>query len=304
MEKTVFILGAGASTSYGFPLGKQLIREIYEIIRTTKHRDKTNNLVSLLGPLKNTNVNEFADALFHAAPASIDTFLAQRNEFDNIGKLMIAYVLMQYEYHANLFSYDIKEDWYRYLWHQLYRDFDLEYGFNSKIGFVTFNYDRSLDFFFYKVLMESFYSKNIDRLSSSISHFIPIKHIYGSLGCLPYQTGFQREYANSFTSLGGIREIASQLRTYHERQEEGHYIDLLYNQLDDCNRVFFLGFGYHEINLNILTKFLPKENCSYYGTALGLSSRESKYIETLFNDRHINIELKDCTCLELLKERF
>ncbi len=98
-KKTVLILGAGASNEVGFPLGENLIREIYAFIRGTSEayakdihgRNLRHSfshsacLASLLnaaeaqegnkGHYSEADINAFAADLWNSQLASIDDFL-------------------------------------------------------------------------------------------------------------------------------------------------------------------------------------------------------------------------------------
>ena len=111
-QETVLILGAGASADYGFPLGKKLIEEIYIFIK----KDNTDRIKKALALLLWINdnpkgisvslekikpylekVNIFIEALELASVSSIDDFLHHRKELALIGKLVITFIISDYE---------------------------------------------------------------------------------------------------------------------------------------------------------------------------------------------------------------
>jgi hypothetical protein len=82
--KTCFILGAGASQSYGFPLGGELVKNLVELTKQgtpNSRRDKfRDNMVELIrqrffNEASETRVFQFSDLLKRSNLESIDRFL-------------------------------------------------------------------------------------------------------------------------------------------------------------------------------------------------------------------------------------
>lgn len=120
-EKTILVLGAGASMDYGFPSGKQLIEDIINFLHghLVHENPDVNKLCvaiillryySLKEPetdpanrkvlqMCSEQVTRFTNALISASPASIDDFIHKnRGEgFEIIGKLCIVIMISMYE---------------------------------------------------------------------------------------------------------------------------------------------------------------------------------------------------------------
>src|SRR4051794_6006231 len=101
--RTVFVLGAGASMPYAFPSGAQLRRELVEEFGSRLITSAGGSLVKLSG-FSGDQVRGFAHAFSRSNMASIDAFLAKRQEFADVGKAAIALILSRKEVDANLFS--------------------------------------------------------------------------------------------------------------------------------------------------------------------------------------------------------
>src|SRR5229473_2124193 len=99
MNRTVFVLGAGASAPYGFPLGLDLLDLV--VTRMTL-RDKPNLFTQFLGQSYDEMLT-FGEALARSGRTSVDAFLEHRPEFIELGKLAIAYALMDRELPDMLF---------------------------------------------------------------------------------------------------------------------------------------------------------------------------------------------------------
>ena len=113
--------------------------------------------------------------------ASIDAFLAKRTGFTTIGKLCIAAHLVIRERPDHVMNEANDDHWYRHLWNVLVAGTDdvQDLGRN-KIKFVTFNYDRSLEYFLHTAAKYT-YGVNDDAAANALRR-LEIRHVYGSLG--------------------------------------------------------------------------------------------------------------------------
>ncbi len=177
MKDTVFILGAGASMHYGLPSGKGLIKIILLITHPNIANHKTlnadelsvfskeeftENFIALRyrflvsGGFSDEEISKFRNALKGSKQLSIDTFIRNRPEFEAIGKLSITIALSILENPKRVIEdvEDVKDNWYEKIWHSFGSSFD---DFKSNdLAFITFNYDRSLEFFLSSALSHSF----------------------------------------------------------------------------------------------------------------------------------------------------
>jgi len=243
-KPTVLVLGAGASYPYGFPTAKQLRNDICEAFSS---RDTP--AVRLLGdnaaPAK--KFLEFREAFWKSGTSSVDAFLEGRPEFLDIGKLAIAYCLIPYENEKNL--YDPPEPgrhWYLYLSERLNPSFD-EFE-NNKLSIITFNYDRSLEHYLFTSLL-NWHGISVDDCIEKFKN-VPIIHVYGQLGRIPYPRRDCRQYlpfGEDERKVHGAVVGASQgITLLHEKESE---LQEVHNLLTAAERVCFLGFGYNPLNL-------------------------------------------------------
>ncbi|MEO6328252.1 MAG: hypothetical protein ABIO55_04945 [Ginsengibacter sp.] len=247
-KPTVFILGAGASYGFGYPLGKNLV----DIIIKNFDPDNSENAIELFKGLgfSEEDINSFRNKLRLSATPSIDSFLEPRGEDDRyLGKLAIANALIPFEITDTLF-YDTS--WYKTLLGKLKISFsDFE---KNKISFITFNYDRSLEHFFMTALKNHF-----DKTESEVAEKlkkIPIVHLYGKLGMLPWETVKPDEYTRDYNSKilpHLLRRSSKSLRIIYERLElDNAEFRQARQLLSAARRIYFLGFGYHKDNLDRL----------------------------------------------------
>lgn len=136
---TVLVLGAGASTDYGYPTGPVLRDMILDGLG-----DSSSPMSEQLRPLgyDDWGMKTFRDAFADQQLPTIDEFLEEHSEFARIGKLAIASALLPFERSGKL-ERRSKPTWYDHLWDELRQDID---NFtDNKLTIVSFNYDRSLD---------------------------------------------------------------------------------------------------------------------------------------------------------------
>jgi hypothetical protein len=137
-------------------------------------------------------------------------------------------------------------DWYGYLSERLNLYFD-EFEHN-KLSIVTFNYDRSLEHYLFTSLL-NWHGRSVDDCIEKFAKF-PIIHVYGQLGKIPYPQRDCRQYlpfGEDEKKVPGAVVGASQgITLLHEQESE---LQEVHNLLTAAERVCFLGFSYHPLNL-------------------------------------------------------
>src|SRR5262249_14489545 len=140
--KTVFVLGAGASKSYGYPSGPELVKNMLQL-----HENVTHVLRNLR--YSQDNWGPYQEALRKSAQSSIDSFLERRPDMRELGKVLIAADILRCENEGRFFNSD--DNWYAMLVDKLDDSFDnLDF---RNVTIVTFNYDRSLEQFLFVSLL-------------------------------------------------------------------------------------------------------------------------------------------------------
>jgi len=254
-KNTVFILGAGASSEFGFPLGERLRQEVINtFIGNSQETESIAKVLTGNWPEDFKEyikpINEFAYKLKHSVRYSIDDFLERyQKTYLSIGKLAIALVLTRYENHDLLFESD---NWYRKIYDRMSEGTNIETFSKNKVSFITFNYDRSLEHFLYITLTHSDEKITEERVKEIINQ-IPIIHIYGQLDLLPWQDAEGRPYGNPIT-LKQLKRYKDNINIIFENVTEKvntnfqKAIDLL----KQAEKIYILGFGFHPTNLTRL----------------------------------------------------
>lgn len=296
-KSTVFILGAGASAPYRFPSGPQLSNIIYKELtnETSKLYDKIIQLIQ-----NRKLIKEFANALIHSQKTSVDAFLEHRPEFINIGKLAIAGALIPFEDERFLFFNEIgNRDWYEYLFGKLSASFE-SFGEN-KVSFLTFNYDRSLEFYLFTALKHS-YGKNEEDCFKKLNE-IKIVHLHGQLGDLLLKSNRVRPYA-PVLDLHNLQLASEKIKIIYEDIDNDLQFKEAFELMQSAEYICFLGFGYNEMNLKRLrlSSFPKNKNPKILGTTFNLRKGEISTIIRNFWRQNEDLDKSgEKTCLEYLR---
>jgi len=300
-KPTVLILGAGASATYGFDTGQGLVSRIISNLKPlSKNASRGQNdwvpfLVNNFG-IDQEEIYSFQEQIYYSR-ISVDAFLEYRPQFIKLGKIAISLSLICLEHKEKLFN--AKRSWMDYLRQKLDAPFD-QFGEN-KLSIITFNYDRSLEQYLFTVIKNT-YGKSDDDCAELLSK-IPIIHVHGLLGSLPWQSEKCRAYENRIEPEL-VKLASEQIIVMSEGQETSPQFQKAVQLMEDADdgKVFFLGFGYNDASLQRLKlrelceakKFSP---CST-GSAYGLAHMDKTRI---INSWPINLVNSDWDVLDFLK---
>jgi hypothetical protein len=277
-EPTVLVLGAGASYPYHFPTAEGLMDEICKTFETP-HTE-----ASLLFGIRSevtsaSDFSKFAETLAMSGQASVDAFLEHRTDLIHLGKLAMAYCLKPYENQIRLFSHDTGRggDWYRYLFGKLnaaFSDFS-----RNKLSIITFNYDRSLEHYLLTALQNS-HRRTFDECAQALEA-IPILHVYGQLGEIPYPKSGSQRYDLIGTGSDVYVEAVKASKGIKLLHETKPALEKAYKILFAAKKICFLGFGYHELNIERLAIDTSSAGSKgIFGTCRGLIGGELNAAKT------------------------
>jgi len=329
-KRTVFVLGAGASCPYRFPTARGLRREIiqafvadYEKLLDERARPGTDGIND--GYPAISSAKDFVDAFRDSSTESIDLFLSGNPRFEKVGKIAIVLSILGAEgwsaFREELeTTKEVAQDWYWYLFNRLRRELTGRDGYQdfggNRITFITFNYDRSLEHFLFDSLLHSFEGADAQTVRAQIDR-IPIIHVYGKLAPLPWQEddtskvlGYGDHGLLSSRNVLGIIENLYVVREERVNPEQ----DKAREAIQEAERVFFLGFGYAPESLEALGLLdVLRRTPRIYGTAMRWNARELRDIRVNFvhmlqrsgnksPDVGERVQIRDCDCVELLRE--
>jgi hypothetical protein len=285
--KTVFILGAGASKPYGYPTGRELRKE--------NCKDFCADINNIGDSVYNDPLQNFTQTFFNSSISSIDLFLSKNPRYERFGKIAIVQRILKAEINSN-FAEDIdqNEDWYFYLFNKLLgstpkKDCFEEFNI-SDYSFITFNYDRSLEYFLCNSLIHAYSESPVDQILFHINK-LKIWHIYGQIAHLSWQKGdFKWDYRFprvkpdfSYCDL-----LSNNIKVIHDFDRPTDEIEIIKKEIIAAQRIIFLGFGFAEENLMVLNlpDILRQNKTSRYicSSSIGLLKNEQTKIRNTFSD--------------------
>lgn len=296
-KNLVFITGAGASIDFGFPTGIDLIRMIVEF-----KWESVENASSGL-KIDEQYFIDFTNKLKFSNTPSIDIFLANNSEYADLAKMIIAKIISASEKVSGVKLFE--NGWLKYLWFKMvegcrnFEDFK-----NNKVKFVTFNYDRSLEFFFI-FSVANFFKKEDNNLfwNKDIFKTVPVYHVFGKIGNLKWENS--EKYRTMDNQLGTYKswfELGSELNTIYEA-EKSELQKTIIKTISEADEIHFLGFGYNSFNLNFLELDSWETNQYISGTRYHLSNAEISDINYLFNNKLRKVsDSMHRNCLDYLKD--
>ena len=278
-EKTVLILGAGASMDFGCPPGHEIVQLVHGVLWNAKNNPQHPLRACDFGE---NAITEFAKALWDSDMLSVDAFLEHQPRYLHLGKLAMAAALIPYEKPESLFPHTSPPTWLNLLLERLQAP--LKDWKRNKLAIITFNYDRVVEQYLSQAILNRF-GITLEESTALIRETVPIVHVYGSLGGLPGFGGEnERDYSN-VVSAEIIRAAANGIRIVHEGDssvEEFRYAKAL---LFASRSVVFLGFGYHRANMDRLGVGDLPGTISVQGTSVGLTATERMVARERSNNR-------------------
>ncbi len=279
-KKTVLVLGAGASKDYGFPLGKELVKEICDNIYPNSVWVNTLPLVGIEPKL----ALRFRESLCDLRPLSADAFLEDRRnlEYADACKAASALALMNHEIAASLEAWD---GLYITMYHRMETQPERFVASASNLTFVTFNYDRSLEYFFWARCLAMAHRNQ--QQAMDLYKQVRIIHVYGLLGIPDFlcdDPADRRCYAYS-EDISNLKACMRNMHIITEQPQNTALNFISQNPLRSAEIVCFLGFGYAPSN--VLKLQIPHEwyrEKKTYGTAFGLSANQKAEVSQLFDN--------------------
>ena len=280
-NKTVFIIGAGSNILYGFPSGRTLRHNI--IKNFIADLDSIKRMLPIgYGSTSKSFINEFQESNIQ----SIDKFLTLRPEFYDIGKMAIAIEILKAEkdskFAEELEKQDFSKDWYFHLYNKMLDEIDCTEDYikfkDNSLSFVTFNYDRSLDYYLYNSFFHSFSPDIFKRFHTAKIFPFKIIHVYGSPE-LEWQKqenylDYNRRFEYDERTVKTVLKMADSIRIINDERNHDDTILKAQELIINSERIFFLGFGYAKENLEMLGIPNTLKGKEVYGTVFGYTENE------------------------------
>lgn len=298
-RKTVFVVGAGASTDFKLPMGSDLKLDIgrkldiyfdgYELKSGDRRIVET---IRAIGRKNDVDPNKFVRAGRSIAAAmpqsiSIDNFLHTHSHDEDIvfmGKLAIATCILDAERGSSLMIDQSRGEtsigfttnqttWLNTFFQMLCEGVTLAESSSifDNVSVVTFNYDRCIEHYLPHALA-NYFRIDIER-ANELTSKLQILHPYGQVGRLPWQMGADTAIAyGDKPNIETHPRLAAQIRTFTERVRDDDTLDKIRLALSEAVQVVYLGFSYGQMNMDLMqieTSVVPKK---VYGTCYKMSS--------------------------------
>lgn len=256
---------------------------------------------------------------------SVDNFLDAHNGdklIERCGKLAIVRSILDaekrsklyFEYRGSNSSIDYKsvqDTWFNKFYKVLTencRKEDLASRLDS-LAMVIFNYDRCFEHFLVNAI-QTYYGVD-EKEAAGLLNRIEIYHPYGKVGHLPWQQCEESIAFGAEPSSSSLLKLSEQIRTFTEGTDpSSSKISSIKKRTQHSELIVFLGFAFHEINLELLKPYsdirTTKSGAKCFATAKGISDHDcinikeelSKLLKQL---KSIYIR-NDLSCDELFRE--
>ncbi len=336
MTKTVFILGAGSSASYGFPTGYDLLKIIIDGERkipieyhlNSELQDEAekfrifNEYYKLCLNYYSNNINNsfniktFQKNLKLSGAQTIDTYLSSNSRSvadKEFGKYVISSIISFYE-NTDQVEKNHEDNWIDYfLNHQI--SYQLEKFKEEPPQIITFNYDSLFE---HKLALHLEKQHGENEAIEYIRKNLVIKHVYGKLKEERYP---QRSFTIKRRDKNGnmIKNPIPENVDFNRIYEESKNIDFIRGEINEtdvdenildyrtmlytASNIYILGYGFDKFNNQILFKSsteLNRGKDKIHYTHFGL---EDALIKKLNNFQSISTSeiTNKGKCLDLLK---
>lgn len=295
-DKTVFVVGAGASAEFGLPVGWELLKKIQE----NSHFEFDRGLTPSKGPRRvfeaisekyasdrDKTVEAFtslADIRSGVATAgSIDEFINRYSDdsmIAELGKLQIAHTILEAEAKSHFrqkagsvadgVNWNAVEDtWITRFVRTLFdgvKATEID-QIGNNISIICFNYDRCIEYYLEHAIRIAFRGVDANH-ARKIVDSIEILHPYGSLGKL------QLVPFGSPVHSSELYRVSENLVTWSESFKEDDVLPRVKSAIKQARNIVFLGFGFANQNMKLLDAQMVDNKpyfTSVYATGHGLT---------------------------------
>lgn len=335
---TLFVIGAGASQEFGLPVGDALKDKLSALLNfELDHYNRTTRGDRLIWQtigeecgrdrVEMRKFERAAELIVRGMPdaRSIDNFIEVHRgdkHVERLSKLAIVKQISHEEQRSSLFvehenlgrSINFKknrETWLSLLMRALVGGTQKGALRDrlSDVALVVFNYDRCIEHHLRGWIINHHDLKEVD--ATELVNGMAILHPYGTVGRLPWQQGSEPAMAFGAEPDGNVlSRLASEIRTFSESLGDSEGAVEARRLVQSCEQIFFLGFGYIPINLQLLMAQRPRQprtNLQVFGTAYEVSQANREEIRRdLRRGLGIpvaeHVELVNLTCSQFVRD--
>jgi len=259
LKPTTFVLGAGVSMPFGFPSGFGLLKQVIELEHAAAHNELEwvfELFESTIPDFARIDLFNFLRDLKRGNLDSIDRFVQDNSRYGKIAAACIALVMLRHEVgmannSINPFHKNIQSNVYRSIWNRMAESGDTLNEL-KKHNFITFNYDRVLEFFIFNSL-----THNLNFNTNDATKFVKnmkICHVYGKLGEFESEFKFvgHEPYIEPERNVKLFSKALASLQLLTTTRAENQNSNTVTSYFKETARVVVLGFGYDKTNCDYL----------------------------------------------------
>jgi hypothetical protein len=330
---TVFVIGAGAGKDIDMPVGSVLsdtIAKKLDIFFEQGQLQRGDGLIvevlRRIARERNANVNDWIMAGRSVAKGirfarSIDSYINTHRDDEKIrecAKLAIVRSIIESERDSAIFidnggnwknESKVDASWLPIMMYLLQEKIVKSHNLNdlfANFTIINFNYDRCIEHFLFNAVQQ-LYRLDQKEAAGLFNRWKRIYHPYGSVGVLPWQQG-NRKVAFGAADYGDIWGLSQEIFTYNEQMSAGDSLGEIRTAITNARRIVFLGFHFHQQNMDLLQTTVAGGAVDVYATAVDRDGPEVDIIHSqirncLTTQRQANIVINNTRkCTGLLNE--
>lgn len=298
-NKTLFVIGAGASAEVGLPIGSKLAELIATLLRFDESKDFLQHMPRGRDQKEYLHAaRRISENVEHVKSIDnyLDTFSADAT-MNRVGKAAIVYSILHHESKSHLRLEDgerriplsrYKSSWYAPFFQILVDDIrpDKLTTIFDNIAIICFNYDRCIEYFLATEL-GAFFGLRKDEAHDLLAR-LNIFHPYGTVGDLSLQ--IKSEEPPHIVSFGAdpnfenVFTLGSRIRTYTEEISQPERMQRMHEEIATAQTIVFLGFGFYSKNLQLLKPQTKAAATGVIATGVHTSRRDRESIISSVRD--------------------
>jgi len=337
---TVFVVGAGASKEAKLRTGFEFKAQITQLLdmRYDDFGDRLEHGDRIIRDAlrvhvrqpdgRRGDINPYLHKAWHIRDAlpqaiSIDHFIHAHRDNDKIAlcaKLAIVRLILHDEknsllycekaLNAKIIFNSLEGTWYKPFFQLLTENCgktDLKERFKS-ITLLIFNYDRCVEHFIYHAL-QNYYGLSVEEVIELVKD-IDIFHPYGVVGALPWADQNGTMEFGAEPSPAQLLELSQKIKTFTEGTDpEASEILEIRQHMRMANRVVFLGFAFHKLNMPLIAPDqvdgTSNSGIKCFATILGISGSDAEVIDEQIKKLYptgIEVNMANLTCADFFSE--
>jgi len=319
-DRTLFVVGAGASCEFNLPLGWQLRDQIRRVLKSPPSNERTatgaiSAAISLYAKqvkIDEMYMHERRHQIAEALPLapSIDSYIESHQHDPHkafLGKLAIAACLLDAERSSPLFVDPRKSTpidfeslswiadgngarpWLSKLFQILVEGVKLENVSTmfDNVYFVCFNYDRCIQQYLRHALAR-YFGLSLDDAGVIVER-MHIVHPYGFLGQIGTIGTSPMLFGGDDSVLGSwgapaLIQVANRINTYSEYIEDKEIVRANRKLMAAAETTAFLGFAFHPQNVRLLHSLKPDDVRRVFATVRGISSSDQPHVRSAISN--------------------